>query len=60
MAQAAQGRGGGIGGHEAPQSVCDATPLWVQSYASKGGRRTKHTKRGLEVVVVELDAPPRP
>ena len=57
-------RGGGvihhIGGYKAPQSVCDATAAWVQSYAPKGGRPTKHTKRGAEVVVVEPDAPPTP
>ena len=53
-------RAGGIhqvGGYEAAQSVCDATATWVQSYAPKGGRLTKHTKRGAEVVVVEPDAP---
>ena len=49
-----------VGGYEAPQSVCDATAAWVQSYAPKGGRPTKHTKRGPEVVVVEPDAPPPP
>ena len=27
---------------------------------AKGGRPTKHTKRGPEVVVVEADAPPPP
>ena len=46
-----------VGGYEAPQSACDATTRWVQSYAPKGGRATKHTKRGAEVVVVEPDAP---
>ena len=56
----------GEGGHPpgwgagAPHSVCDATATWVQSYAPKGGRPTKHTKRGAEVVVVEPDAPPGP
>ena len=56
-------RGGGIHhvwGYEAPQSMCDATAAWVQSYAPKGARPTKHTKRGPEVVVVEPDAPPTP
>ena len=55
--------GGGIhqgGGYEAPQFVCDATATWVQSYAPKGGRPTKHTKRSAEVVVVEPAAPPHP
>ena len=47
-----------VGGYEAPQSACDATATWVPSYAPKGGRPTKYTKRGAEVVVVELDAPP--
>ena len=54
-------RGGDIhqvGGYEAPQSVCEATAAWVQLYAPKGGRPTKHTKRGPEVVVVETDGPP--
>ena len=63
MAEDAQGGGGGIhqvGGYEAPQSVCDATAAWVQSYVPKGGRPTKHMKRGADVVVVELDAPPTP
>ena len=44
------GGGGGIhqvGGYKAPQSVCDATATWVQSYAPKGGSPTKHMKRGL-------------
>ena len=44
------GGGGGIhqvASHEAPQCVCDATATWVQSYAPKGGRPTKHTKWGL-------------
>ena len=61
--QKLHGGGGGIhqvGGFEAPQSVCDATAAWVQSYAPKGGRPTKHTKWGAEVVVVEPDAPPHP
>ena len=62
MVEAAQGGGGGgipqVGGYEAPQSVCDATVTWVQSYAPKGGRPAKHTKRGAEVVVVEPDPPP--
>ena len=40
--------------------MCDATATWVQSYAPKGGRPTKHTKRGAQVVVVEPDAPPTP
>ena len=56
-------RGGDIhqvGGYEAPESVFDATALLVRSYAPKGGRPTKHTKRGAEVVVVELDAPHPP
>ena len=57
-------RGGGgmhqVGGYEAPQSVCEATAAGVQSYAPKGGRPTKHTKRGPEVVVVQADAPPPP
>ena len=56
-------RGGGgihqVGGHDTPQSVCDATAACVQSYARKRGRPTKDTKRGAQVVVVELDAPPR-
>ena len=47
-----------VGGYEAPQSACDADAAWVQWYAPKGGRPTKHTKRGLEVVVVEADAAP--
>ena len=48
--------------YEASQSVCDATGFctWAQSYAPKGGRPTKHTKRGAEVVVVQPDAPPHP
>ena len=49
-----------VGGYEAPQSVCDANATRVQSYAPKGGRATKHTKRGAEVVVVEPDAPSTP
>ena len=51
-------RGGGIHqvrGYDAPQSVCDATVLWTQPYAPKGGRPTKP---GHEVVVVESYAPP--
>ena len=55
--------GGGIhqvGGYEAPQSVYEATAAWVQSYAPKGGRPTKHTKRGADVVHVEPDNPPPP
>ena len=55
--------GGGIhpvGGYEALQCVCDATATWVESYAPKGGRPTKRTKRGAEVVVVEPDAPLTP
>ena len=55
--------GGGIhqvGGYESPTSVCDATASWVQSYAPKGKRPTKHTKRGAEVVVVEPHAPCSP
>ena len=49
MAQAAKGGGGihQVGGCDPPQSVCDATALWVQEYAPKGGRPTK---RGHEVV----------
>ena len=46
-----------VGGYEAPQSMCDATAAWVQSYAPKGGRPTNLTKQGAEVVVVEPDAP---
>ena len=42
-----------------PPNFC-ATALLVQSYAPKGGRPTKHTKQGAEVMVVELDAPPTP
>ena len=49
-----------MGGYEAPKSACDATATWVQSYAPKGGRPTKYTERGAEVVVVDLDAPPTP
>ena len=49
-----------VGRYEDPQFVCDATATWVQSYARKGGRPTKHTKRGPEVVVVEQDAAPTP
>ena len=49
-----------VGGYKAPQSVCDATAAWVQSYAPKGGRHTKHTKRGPEVVDIKADAPPPP
>ena len=62
MAEAAQGGGGihQVGGYEAPQSVCDATATWAQSYVLKGGRPTKHTKRGAEVVVTKPDAPPPP
>ena len=42
-----------------PQTVCDATASWAQSYAPKGGRPTK---RGHEVVVVESEErfPPPP
>ena len=40
--------------------MCYATAAWVQSSAPKGGRPTKHTKRGAEVVVAEPDAPPTP
>ena len=38
--------------------MLEATAEWVRQYAPKGGRPGKQTKRGPEVVVVELDAPP--
>ena len=56
-------RGGGMhheegGGTPPPQTVRDATALWAQLYAPKGGRPTK---RGHEVVMVESeDGPPPP
>ena len=37
--------------------MVDATAEWVRQYAPKGGRPGKQTKRGPDVVVVELDAP---
>ena len=47
------------GGVRPPQSVRDATPLWAQEYAPKGGRPTK---RAHEVVVAKVEEghpPPR-
>ena len=49
-----------VGGYKAPQSVCDATASWVQSYAPKGGRPTKHTKRGLRWWSSSRMPPPPP
>ena len=46
-----------VDGYDLPKSVRDATALWAQDYAPKGGRPTK---QGHEVVVVESeeDHPP--
>ena len=57
MAEAAQGGIHEVGGYDAPQSVCEATASWAPSYAPKG---KSPTKRGAEVVVVELEAGPPP
>ena len=59
VAEAAQGGGTAtmLGGMTPPPSVLEATAEWVRQYATKGGRPGKQTKRGPEVVVVELDAP---